>query len=113
MLPCAHTVLQDLFGAEGDLKKVTLNNGTATVVFVDPSQAVAALKKYNGVTLDGVCAGLSRHVCPLTRLQASPCVFSAPRPTSLAPRWLLPCSRLCLSSAIEHLSCSTVKVPFS
>ncbi len=46
-------ILQDLFAAEGTLKTVTLRNGTATVVFVNATQADAALNKYNGVTLDG------------------------------------------------------------
>ena len=45
---------QDLFAAEGTLKKVTLRNGSATVVFADIAEANAAYTKYNGVTLDSM-----------------------------------------------------------
>lgn len=51
--------LKDLFGSIGDVKRATVNFdksgrslGTATVVFSRRGDAVAAVKKYNGVPLD-------------------------------------------------------------
>jgi len=52
--------LQEIFGRIGEVKKVIINydqsgrsNGSATVTFCNKSDALACLKKYNGIEIDG------------------------------------------------------------
>ncbi|KAI0217539.1 hypothetical protein L0F63_000630, partial [Massospora cicadina] len=52
--------LKELFGQVGVIRSASLNfdargasNGTGVVVFSRPNDALVAVKKYNGVTLDG------------------------------------------------------------
>jgi hypothetical protein len=45
--------VNELFGAVGDLKNVSLSNGTAIVTFVKKQHAATAVADYNGLALDG------------------------------------------------------------
>ncbi len=64
-----YLIQQELFGALGALKKVSLafdatgkSKGSAEIVFVRKQDALSAMRKYNGVALDGMYSFFSFYL---------------------------------------------------